>query len=283
LPEIFDMSKTSLPRLTIISSLIISILSGLYFLQSRINHLRRESNPNSLYLDPSETIPMILLGSFRGVLVDFLWIRGIARLEEKKFYELLAINNLIAKLQPQFPSVWIFQAWNMSYNIAYEWESPENKWKWIKAGLEFAEKGALKNPTSGDLLFEIGYIYLHRFDSVSFEHTDFYRKQLMEETGKDNYEQALYWVRKSLDYSSMFRSRLAIERTVCYILWRAALRAEKDGKFRDAFEYAKASIKEWENYLERHPDDPEGKASSSLKMIDEKKIQLEQQIERHKQ
>ncbi len=277
------MRKSSLPKLAIISSLIIFILSGLYLLQSRINHLRRESNQGSLYLDPTETIPMILLGSFRGVLVDFLWIRGIARFEERKFYELLAINNLIAKLQPQFPSVWIFQAWNMSYNIAHEWESPENKWKWIKAGLEFAEKGALKNPTSGDLFFEIGYIYFHKFDSVSFKYNDFYRKQLMEETGKDNYELALYWARKSLGYNSMLRSKLMIERTVCYILWNASLQAEKEGKLRDAFEHAKSSIKEWENYLERHPDDPDDKARSSLKLINEKKIQLEQQIERYKQ
>ncbi len=272
------MRKFSLSRLTIISLLIISILSGLYLLQSRINHLRRESNQGSLYLDPSETIPMILLGSFRGVLVDFLWIRGIARFEEKKFYELLAINNLIAKLQPQFPSVWIFQAWNMSYNIAYEWESPENKWKWIKTGLEFAEKGALKNPTSGDLFFEIGYMYFHKFDPRKFKYADFYRKQLMEETGKDNYELALHWVRKSLDYSSTLRSKLVIERTVCRILWRASLQAEKEGKLRDAFEYTKASIKEWEDYLERHPDDPDGKAGSSLRAINEKKLQLEQQI-----
>ncbi len=272
------MRKFSLSRLTIISLLIISILSGLYLLQSRINHLRRESNQGSLYLDPSETIPMILLGSFRGVLVDFLWIRGIARFEEKKFYELLAINNLIAKLQPQFPSVWIFQAWNMSYNIAYEWESPENKWKWIKTGLEFAEKGALKNPTSGDLFFEIGYMYFHKFDPRKFKYADFYRKQLMEETGKDNYELALHWVRKSLDYSSTLRSKLVIERTVCRILWRASLQAEKEGKLRDAFEYTKASIKEWEDYLERHPDDPDGKAGSSLEAINKKKLQLEQQI-----
>jgi hypothetical protein len=88
----------------------------------------------------------------------------------------------------------------------------------------------------------------------------------------------MYWVRKSLDYNSTLRSKLVIERTVCYILWRASLRAEKEGKLRDALKYAKESIKEWENYLERHPDDPDGKAGSSLKLINEKKIQLEQKI-----
>ncbi len=47
---------------------------------------------------------------------------------------------------------------------------------------------------------------------------------------------------------------------------------------RDALKYAKESIKEWKNYLERHPDDPDGKAGSSLKLINEKKKQLEQKI-----
>jgi len=41
-----------------------------------------------------------------------------------------------------------------------------------KAGLDFAEKGAIRNPTNGDLLFEIGYIYFHKFDSKSFEYAD---------------------------------------------------------------------------------------------------------------
>ncbi|ODS32824.1 MAG: hypothetical protein SCARUB_02030 [Candidatus Scalindua rubra] len=272
------MRSFSLPKLIIISFLIIFMLSGLYFLQFRINHIRKGSNLDTMYLDPLEAIPITLLGSFRGVLVDFLWIRGIARHEERKFYELLAINNLITKLQPHFPSVWIFQAWNMCYNIAHEWESPENKWKWIKTGLNFAEKGASKNPANGDLLFEIGYIYFHKFDSRSFRYADYYREQLKKEEDKDNYEQALYWVKRSLNHNSMLRKRIVIERTVCHILWRASLQAEKNGKLKEALEYAIKSIEEWDAYLERHPDDPEGIARSFLEKINEKKLQLEQKV-----
>jgi hypothetical protein len=272
------MEKRSLPRSAIISSLIIFVLSGLFFLQYRISSMRVASDSEHIYLDPLEVIPITLLGSFRGVLIDSLWIRGIARHEEKKYYELLAINNLIAKLQPHFPAVWIFQAWNMSYNIAYEWESPENKWRWIKAGLSFAEKGASKNPTSGDLLFEISYLYFHKFDSRSFRYADYYRERLKDETGKDNYEQALYWARKSLNYNSKFRKRIVIERLVCHILWRACLQAEKDGKLKEAWEYAIKSVKEWEAYLEKHPDDPEGIARSFLEKINEKRLQLEQKV-----
>jgi len=273
------MKKYSLPRSIIIVPLvIIFIISALVFLQYRINDLRRAPDSGYMHLDSLETIPIILLGSFRGVLVDLLWIRGIARHEEKKYYELLTINNLIAKLQPHSPAVWIYQAWNMCYNIAFEWESPENKWKWITAGLNFAEKGASKNPTSGDLLFEISYIYFHKFDSKSFKYADYYRERLKEETGKDNYEQALYWARRSLNYNSELRKRIVIERTVCHILWHASLQAEKDGKQKEAWEYAVKSVDEWEAYLEKHPEDPGGIARSFLEKINEKRLQLEQKI-----
>ena len=272
------MKKYSLPKLVIIPSLIIFVLWGLFFLQYKIDHLRGGPDSDYTVLDPLEVIPTALLGSFRGILVDMLWIQGIARHEEKKFYELLAINNMIAKLQPHFSAVWIFQAWNMCYNIAFEWESPENKWRWIKAGLDFAEKGALKNPANGDLLFEIGHIYFHKFDSRSFRYADYYREQLKEETGRDNYGQALYWARKSLNYNSMLRKRIVIERTVCHILWRASLQAEKNGKLKEALEYAIKSIKEWNTYLEKYPEDPGGIAGSFLEEINEKRLQLEQKI-----
>ena len=166
----------------------------------------------------------------------------------------------------------------MCYNIAFEWESPENKWKWITAGLNFAEKGASKNPTSGDLLFEISYIYFHKFDSKSFKYADYYRERLKEETGKDNYEQALYWARRSLNYNSELRKKIVIERTVCHILWHASLQAEKDGKQKEAWEYAVRSVDEWEAYLEKHPEDPGGIARSFLEKINEKRLQLEQKI-----
>jgi len=272
------MKKYSLPKFVLIPLIIIFVLSGLFFLQYKIDYLRRGPDSNHTILDPLEVIPNVVLGSFRGVLVDLLWIRGIARHEEKKFYGLLAINNMIAKLQPHFSAVWIFQAWNMCYNIAYEWDSPENKWRWIKAGLDFAEKGAARNPTNGDLLFEIGYIYFHKFDSKSFKYADYYREHLEEETGKNSYRQSLYWVRKSLNYNSLLRKRIVIERTVCHILWHASLQAQKDGKQKEAYEYATESIKEWNAYLERHPDDPGGIAGSFLEKINEKMLELEQKV-----
>ncbi len=59
-------------------------------------------------------------------------------------------------------------------------------------------------------------------------------------------------------------------------MWHASLQAEKDGKQKEAFTYATESIKEWNAYLGRHPDDPGGIARSFLEKINEKILQLEQ-------
>ena len=272
------MEKPSISRSFVTPLIIVFLISGLFFLQSRINHLKRDTDLDTLYLAPSEAIPIMLMGSFRGLVVDFLWIKGMARHEEKKYYDVLSINDIIAKLQPRFPTVWMFQAWNMSYNIAHEWDTAESKWRWIKAGLEFAERGALKNPTSGDLFFEIGHIYFHKFSAKVFKYKDYYRERLREEEGKDSYEEALYWIKRSLNHDTTLRKRIVIERLLCIILWNASLQAEKDGKTKEALEYTNKSIEEWESYLERHPDDPDGKAGNYLRIINNKKLQLEQHV-----
>ena len=65
---------------------------------------------------------------------------------------------------------------------------------------------------------------------------------------------------------------------MCHILWHASQQAEKEGKQKEAWEYAVKSVGEWEAYLEKHPEDPGGIARSFLEKINEKRLQLEQKI-----
>lgn len=251
------------------------LVCAIFFINACIISLRDRSVTYEFRYDSTENVPLLLLGGFRGVAVDFLWARAIARHEEKKYYELLTINNVISKLQPNFPAVWIFQAWNMAYNIAHEWDAPQNKWKWIYAGLNFAKKGALKNPQSGDLFFELGYMYFHLFDQRFFKHAAYYREQLKKEDGEDNYEVALYWVRKSLLHAHKLHNILAVERTICHILWHASLCAEREGHFHKALEYAELAINEWEVYHTNHPDDNFTSVSEFLSTLEKKRGSLE--------
>jgi len=225
--------------------------------------------------DPSENIPLLLLGGLRGIAVDFLWARAIARHEEKKYYELLTINNLIAKLQPNFPAVWIFQAWNMAYNIAHEWDAARNKWKWVHAGLDFAKKGTVKNPASGDMFFEIGYMYLHLFDQRFFKYAPYYRERLKQEDGEDNYDAALYWLRRSLLHDPKFHNVLAIKRTICHAQWYASQCAEREGNIDKALQYVASALNEWETYQKEHPEDTATNVAEFIDTVGKKKELLQ--------
>ncbi len=250
---------------------LVVLLCAIFFVNAGITSLRGTAATSVFRYNPTESIPLLLMGGLRGIAVDFLWARAIARNEEKKYYELLTINNLIAKLQPNFPAVWIFQAWNMAYNIAHEWDAPQNKWKWIHNGLNFAKKGAMKNPDSGDLFFELGYMYLHLFDERFFKHAAYFREQLQKEDGEDNYEASLYWLRRSLLNDPKLHNILAIERTVCHVLWYAALCAEKGGDTEKALKYADLAINEWDTYRRNHPEDTSANVSEFISMLEKKK------------
>lgn len=254
---------------------LLSLACALFFVNVYIVSLHDTTTTPLFQYDPAESVPLLLMGGLRGIAVDFLWARAITRHDEKKYYELLTINNLIAKLQPNFPAVWIFQSWNMAYNISREWDSPQYKWKWIYAGLEFAKKGAVKNPNNGDLFFELGYMYVHLFNEQYFKYAGYYRTQLKEKDGEDNYELAIQWFRKSLQHSIEIHNRLSIERTICHTLWYASLCAEKEGNFDKALNYVEAALQEWNMYRTHHPDDTKTNVSEFISTLEKKKETLQ--------
>ncbi|MEB2310036.1 MAG: hypothetical protein OZ917_12170 [Candidatus Brocadiaceae bacterium] len=250
---------------------LLLLLCGIFLVNVWTASFRNTSGVSRPRYDPTESIPLLLMGGFRGIAVDFLWARAIARHEEKKYYELLTVNNLIAKLQPNFPAVWVFQAWNMAYNIASEWDAPQSKWKWIYLGLNFAKKGAVKNPDNGDLFFELGYMYFHLFDQRFFKYAPYYREQLKKEAGEDNYEEALYWLRQSLLHTQKLRNVLAVERTICHVLWHAALCAEREENLDMALQYCESAMQEWKKYYTNHPEDASTNVPELIHMIEKKK------------
>ena len=261
--------------------LFITLICAIFFVNTYIVSFHNSPASNGNRYEPAESISLLLLGGIRGIVVDLLWARAIARFEEKKYYELLTVNNLIAKLQPNFPAVWIFQAWNMAYNIAHEWDSPQNKWKWIDSGLAFARKGAEKNVHSGDLFFELGYMHLHLFDQRYFKFAAYNRKQLLQTKGVDNFEASLYWLRKSLLNNPKRHNPLAIERTVCHALGNASLCAENEENIDEALRYAGLALDEWKGYHKRHPDDTAVDANEFINAFEKKKAYLQGVKEQH--
>ncbi|MEX2218221.1 MAG: hypothetical protein WD749_05620, partial [Phycisphaerales bacterium] len=65
---------------------------------------------------PPQVAAGIAMGAFRGLFVNMLWIRANQLKEDGRFHESMDLARAITELQPRFPQVWVFHAWNMAYN-----------------------------------------------------------------------------------------------------------------------------------------------------------------------
>ncbi|MEO1585508.1 MAG: hypothetical protein AAFR96_13175 [Planctomycetota bacterium] len=124
----------------------------------------------------------IAMGAFRGIFVNFLWYRANELKEAGKYYEAIELSKAITKLQPRFPRVWVFHAWNLAYNISVTTQTPEERWRWVQAGVRLLRDEALRaNPN--DLLIhkELAYIFLHKIQGITDDSNQYYKRKVAEE------------------------------------------------------------------------------------------------------
>ena len=128
---------------------------------------------------PGVVLANAALGSFRGLLVDVLWYRANEMKQEGKFYEINQLSEWITSLQPSFPQVWAFNAWNMAYNISVATYTPHERWDWVNKGVKLLrEKGIFYNPKSLLLYKELAWIFFHKIGQSSDDMHHFYKFQL---------------------------------------------------------------------------------------------------------
>lgn len=127
---------------------------------------------------PIESGLGIAMGPFRGLLVNFLWIRANQMKEAGKVYESLNLAKAITALQPRYEEVWVFHAWNLAYNISVTAKTPAQRWEWVKKGLRLLrEKGVVYNPDSMLIHKELGWIFLHKMGGVTDDANIFYKQE----------------------------------------------------------------------------------------------------------
>jgi hypothetical protein len=131
---------------------------------------------------PWEVTAGIAMGAFRGIFVNWLWIRANNLKEEGKFYESNQLAEVITRLQPRFPRVWVFHAWNMSYNISVSTQTPSERWDWVSAGVSLLrDRGLAANPN--DLLIhkELAWIFLHKIGGYTDDANGYYKRRFAQE------------------------------------------------------------------------------------------------------
>lgn len=133
-------------------------------------------------LPPQVAIATAALGSFRGLIVDVLWYRLEMLKRDGKFHEANTLSQWITTLQPRFPQVWSFMAWNMAYNISVATYTPDERLDWVTKGIDLLrDKGIPYNPNAIRLYRELGWIFFHKVGQYSDDQHWYYKRRFAQE------------------------------------------------------------------------------------------------------
>lgn len=144
----------------------------------RHTSLTHYSTQYSADVPPMVTFVSVTLGGFRGVIADLLWLRASRLQEQRRFVELVQLSDWITKLEPHMAEVWVFHAWNLSYNISVLMSRPEDKWRWVQNGIELLrDEGVPLNPRNAMLYRELGWIFQHKLGMEGDNASWYYRKE----------------------------------------------------------------------------------------------------------
>ncbi|MEX0818971.1 MAG: hypothetical protein WD070_05240, partial [Pirellulaceae bacterium] len=125
-------------------------------------------------IDPaSESMKLATLG-MKGVAANILWTKANHYKKTEDWEKLVATVNQMAKLQPNFVSVWEFQSHNLSYNISVEHDDFRFRYLWVKKGIEFLIKGTRYNRNEPKLFWTVGWYTGQKFGRAD-EHKQFRR------------------------------------------------------------------------------------------------------------
>jgi hypothetical protein len=167
----------------ILASFLALVLMGSGFLViGQINESRKDLGLTRSAL-PNQARPDLLTNVLfsvgRALAVDYLWI-GLQNLQQEgRYFDANQRAEWICQLQPHFASVWVFQAWNMSYNISVAMNSGEDRWRWVKNGYELLrDQGIPLNPKNLTLYHQLAWIFQHKIGALSDDQHWYYKIQI---------------------------------------------------------------------------------------------------------
>ncbi len=155
------------PKLTQLAALLACVvLVGLAATRVRpINAGRQQLNilghESPLENTPPEYVFYIqAFGAFRGLIADIAFLRAERLKEQGRFYDAMQLHKWICALQPQFPAVWEYAAWNMAWNISVTTFTAEERWNWVYNGVKLLrDQGIPRNPRALNLYKQLAWIF----------------------------------------------------------------------------------------------------------------------------
>jgi hypothetical protein len=122
-----------------------------------------ELDPTETEADVTGTAVRLMLTGSRGFAVAFLWHSAIEKQKRNDFHEFEKRVVAVTKLQPHFITPWIFQSWNIAYNVSVEMHGSGDMYFYIARGIELLAEGERRNKRSPDMRYQIAFYYQNKF------------------------------------------------------------------------------------------------------------------------
>ncbi len=120
----------------------------------------REQSRGDVHLTGS--LVRLSLGGFRGVTTCYLWNLAMDKQKKNQLNELEVIVGWLTELQPHFNTPWLFQSWNLAYNVSNKTDRISDKYFYVTRGVRLLADGERQNHDDPDLRFELGTTYQHK-------------------------------------------------------------------------------------------------------------------------
>ena len=104
---------------------------------------------------------LTLTGS-RGFAVCCLWLAAQKKQMKHEWNELDVLVKSLIKLQPHFVTPWLFQSWNLAYNVSVESDRVKDKYYYIGEGIKLISQGCRINKFSPDMRYTVGFYNQHK-------------------------------------------------------------------------------------------------------------------------
>jgi hypothetical protein len=131
---------------------------------------------------PMLAFTTVALGGFRGLISNYLWMRANDLQLDDKFFEAAQLADWITDLEPHFTQVWLFQAWNMAYNISVKFKDFPDRWRWVERGIELLRDNGLHyNPNDPLIYRELAWFFQHKMGQNLDDANGYYKQEWAKE------------------------------------------------------------------------------------------------------
>lgn len=106
------------------------------------------------------------LGSIRGLVATALWMEVIDAKHQRDYVRLKGNCDLLMEVQPKFTSTCKFLAYSEIYDLADQMPGTDEKYYWVRSGLNILDGGYRRNSRESALPESLGSHYNFRFSEL---------------------------------------------------------------------------------------------------------------------